>query len=104
VGWDLHCSAHEKDLEGRYPSDSQRRRIVQGVLSPTDSFLNLLHQLDLLLAVSSYAEAFGETGVGFRWLLVGNATDTRGSLRTRLLILHWIGYDASARPLVSRMH
>ena len=52
--------------------------------------------------MSSYAEAFGETSVGFRWLLVGNATDTCGSLRTRLLILHWISYDAGTRPFGKR--
>jgi hypothetical protein len=54
------------------------------------------------LAVSPYAEAFGETGVGFRWLLVGNASNICVSLRTRLLILHWISYDASARPFGKR--
>ena len=52
--------------------------------------------------MSPYAEAFGEPGVGFRWLLVGNASDTCGGLRTLLLILHWISYDAGARPFGKR--
>jgi tetratricopeptide (TPR) repeat protein len=34
--------------------------------------------------------------------LVGNATDTCGSLRTRLLILHWISHSAGARPFGKR--
>jgi hypothetical protein len=29
-------------------------------------------------------------------LSVGNTTETRGSLRKRLLILHWISHDAVA--------
>ena len=33
---------------------------------------------------------------------VGNASDTCGTLRAPLLILHWISWDAGARPFGKR--
>ena len=52
MGWDLYCSAHEKDLEERYPSESQRRRIVEGrVVSDFDGSLSEM----LLIPAAAFA-------------------------------------------------